>query len=519
MAAVSDVGEQVQLFFDLDRIQMIQDVTQVVHEPTRHPRNPLIRGDRAWEKVLYFVLSSGNVLYSPREDLFRVWYEDLGFEHAAFMADPNPYPWDHMMLHYLYATSKDGLTWDKPALDQVPSAGPGTNVVWGTPDYKVHVLSVVDDPRAQGTDRRFKSIYVHPTVSRGPGHEIAVGWSPDGIRWTPAPILPDFGPAGSHLGDVLIMSYDQTIDRFVLLTRHPRMSGEPGPTALPRTRSLIRPRFPNDPARENRRRIYRSESEDLLSWTEPELVFAPDDEDEWEDTFFGMVQFRRGPLMIGLLSVFHTVENSWNVQLAFSRDNGHSWRRVGKRRPFLGYGPDGAWDRWCVSTWSQPIVRGEEIWMYYGGAINHHDYWWSADHAEIDLEEAGNLAKVDHGMGLATIRLDGFVSASAFYRQGIIVTHPLSSTSAATLELNARTRPGGFVSVELTDADDQVIEGFSREACDQFAGDAVVHTVTWQGRSELPKEARDAGLGGVKVRFYLKQADVFSHRFAPADFR
>ena len=74
-----------------------------------------------------------------------------------------------------------------------------------------------------------------------------------------------------------------------------------------------------------------------------------------------------------------------------------------------------------------------------------------------------------------------------------MVTHPLSSTTAATLELNARARPGGFVAVELTDADDNVLDGFARDACDPFTGDAVVHTVTWQGRSELPPAARAAG--------------------------
>jgi hypothetical protein len=150
--------------------------------------------------------------------------------------------------------------------------------------------------------------------------------------------------------------------------------------------------------------------------------------------------------------------------------------------------------------------------MFYGGAINHHDYWWSADHAEIDLEESGNLAKVDHGMGLATIRLDGFVSASAFYRQGIIVTHPLCAAQAGSLSLNARTRPGGFVAVELTDTEDHVLAGFSRAECDVFSGDAVRHTVTWRGHAELPEAARASG---VKLRFYLKQADLFSHSFAP----
>jgi hypothetical protein len=222
-----------------------------------------------------------------------------------------------------------------------------------------------------------------------------------------------------------------------------------------------------------------------------------------------MVQFRRGPLNIGFLVVFHTVENSWNVQLAYSRD-GHTWKRLNRGQPYLGYGQDGAWDRWCVNVTSQPIVRGDEMWLYYGGAINHHDYWWSGDHDEIDLPEAGNIDLVDHGLGLATIRLDGFVSASAFVREGVIVTRPLSSSDGQRLEVNAVCRDGGYLAAELSDEQNHVLPGYTRTDCDRFTGDATAHTVTWRGSAGLPSEIR----GGIKLRLYFKQAEVYSYRFA-----
>src|SRR5579872_7317795 len=75
----ADVGQTIQLFFDYNVVQMIQDLTQVMHRPVRYGGNPVIKRDRTWERVPYFVVSSGNVLYSPTEKLWRCWYEDLMF--------------------------------------------------------------------------------------------------------------------------------------------------------------------------------------------------------------------------------------------------------------------------------------------------------------------------------------------------------------------------------------------------------------------------------------------------------
>jgi hypothetical protein len=500
-----DIGQNAQLFFDYTLVEMTQDLTQVMHNPVRYSGNPVIRRDRPWEGVPYFVLSSGDVLYSPSEKLFRMWYEDLSFNHDKFLKDPNSDTWDYMFMHYLYAQSPDGMHWEKPSLNVVSQWGPNTNVVFGDAKYgKVHTMTILDDPRETNVARRFKALYVHSTGGRD--YTIGLAWSPDAVHWTPAPQNPQFGSVGPHLSDVLILSYDPTIKRYVMLTRHPRQGGPPPPAKLPLTQSFIRPTFPWNPARESRRRIWRTESEDLIHWSELEMVLCPDDEDNWDDTYFGMVQFRRGPLLIGLLTVFHTVEDSWNIQLAFSHD-GHSWKHAGARKPFLDFGADGAWDRWCISPLSQPIIVKDEMWFYYGGAINHHDYWFS--HDQVDLPEARDLKYVEHGLGLAKLRLDGFISVSASRREGTLVTRPVKS-AGSKLVINGVCGSGGSILAELSDLQDNVLPGYSRAECDLFSGDSVSRALTWRGKDHL------SGASGIKVRFFLRNADLYSFRIADA---
>ena len=50
---------------------------------------------------------------------------------------------------------------------------------------------------------------------------------------------------------------------------------------------------------------------------------------------------------------------------------------------------------------------------------------------------------------------------------------------------------------------------YSRDRCERFTGDAVRHPVKWSGRetvNEIP--------GGVKLKFYLRDAELYSFQFA-----
>src|SRR5438445_68402 len=71
-------------------------LTRTHHRPTYHARSPVL--------TTGMVFSDG-VWYDPQDQLFKMWYLTRGGT--------------------AYATSKDGLAWDRPKLDVVR----GTNIV------------------------------------------------------------------------------------------------------------------------------------------------------------------------------------------------------------------------------------------------------------------------------------------------------------------------------------------------------------------------------------------------------
>ncbi|MDG2015199.1 MAG: hypothetical protein P8J33_16960 [Pirellulaceae bacterium] len=77
------------------------------------------------------------------------------------------------------------------------------------------------------------------------------------------------------------------------------------------------------------------------------------------------------------------------------------------------------------------------------------------------------------------------------------------------LALNFSTSAAGSIRVEILDAKNQPISGFRREDCDLIIGDQIERIVTWRGRSDLQSLAGQA----VKIRFHLKDADLFSLQF------
>ena len=89
------------------------------------------------------------------------------------------------------------------------------------------------------------------------------------------------------------------------------------------------------------------------------------------------------------------------------------------------------------------------------------------------------------GVATATWREDGFVSLDA-ESEGACTTLILDFTGAK-MRLNAWTRFGGEILVELADASNDnrrvhapAIQGRSFEDCDPITGDSVSHTVTWK---------------------------------------
>ena len=103
-----------------------------------------------------------------------------------------------------------------------------------------------------------------------------------------------------------------------------------------------------------------------------------------------------------------------------------------------------------------------------------------------------------------TIRIDGFVSLSAPYPGGELLTKPLVF-DGGNLALNLETSAAGGVRVELQDADGRPIEGYSLDECPEIRGHVAI--VRRRGGDLRPITA--------PVRVRLSDADVYSLQFVP----
>jgi hypothetical protein len=93
-----------------------------------------------------------------------------------------------------------------------------------------------------------------------------------------------------------------------------------------------------------------------------------------------------------------------------------------------------------------------------------------------------------------------------------LVTRPLVLGEAAEqLVLNFETSGGGSVRVGLETADGKPIPGHELASCLPLTGNSIRRTVTWKAGADISPLKGSV----VRLRFQLKNADVYSLQFQP----
>ena len=156
-------------------------------------------------------------------------------------------------------------------------------------------------------------------------------------------------------------------------------------------------------------------------------------------------------------------------------------------------GQVGSFDEKMVYTGNEPLIVGNEIWIYYGGHNTKHN----------DPQKEMSLS----GIGLAKLRLDGFVSFQGKECTGNFMTKVLKF-EGNSLFVNGKTAPDGFIGVELLDRDGNPIKGKTLKDCDKFTGDSLRKKVFWNG-----KGVGDLKEKSVRLKFYIKKGDIYSFQF------
>jgi hypothetical protein len=110
-----------------------------------------------------------------------------------------------------------------------------------------------------------------------------------------------------------------------------------------------------------------------------------------------------------------------------------------------------------------------------------------------------------------TMRIDGFVSASAPMAGGEVVTKPLIF-EGGNLALNLETSGAGSVQVEVQEPDGTPIPGFRLADCPEIYGDHLRFVVRW---GQTGGDLRELEGRPVRLRFVLRDADLYSYQFVP----
>ena len=467
-----EVGPGTHLFVDDRLVAQTDRVWRSLNRPTKHRENPVVKPDRPWEG--YLVLQPGTVIWDEEEQLFKMWYNTIGTQKRPYVED-----------YLCYATSRDGLAWEKPDLGLVEFRGSKKNNIFLKWSGWTHTL--LKDPSDTDPKRRYKLAYwqTHDMDRCG----ISVAFSPDGKEWTDYPENPVV-PCWAT-GDTFSVTQDPDSGRFLLYHK-----------------TISRPI----------RKVSRLVSDDFIQWRDSQQVLDPDPYDPPDTEFYGLSAFPYAGQYLGLLWVYHTYTQFMDSQLVSSRD-GLEWERSVGRRRFMKLAPDGnyrndTFDSGMVYPSSSPFVKDGKVWIYYSGFTNLHNAP-SRDH--------------DGRIGLGTLRQDGFVSFDAT-SEGWVLTPPLNlggrtlsvnMSSQTEKRLNFQRDSGkelysklysknpsarGYVRVEVQGTDGVALAGYEASNCTPVHHGNLYQEVTWEGGRDLS----GVGDGPVRLKFLLGNAKLYS---------
>ncbi len=107
-----------------------------------------------------------------------------------------------------------------------------------------------------------------------------------------------------------------------------------------------------------------------------------------------------------------------------------------------------------------------------------------------------------------SLRTDGFVSISAPYKGGTVVTKPFTF-NGNEFEINYSTSAAGELRIEIQNENGSPIPGYTMDDSEVVIGNEIERIVQWKGKSDVKKLASQK----IRLRIYMKDADLYSIRF------
>ena len=477
--SVVEIGSRRELFVDEFLIEKLTgQAERRLHHPT--PQEVVLRFDAPWEG------SGSNYISVFRDgDRYRMYYRGAQLSvKDGKLVQPHPQV-------TCYAESQDGISWQKPDLGLFEWEGSKKNNIIWTEGRATHNFTPFKDERPDvPNDEIYKALAYAPQGGRA----LSAFASADGLQWRlikDQPVLTQ----GAFDSQNLAFWDDQ--------------------------RGEYRAYFRD--FRKGLRDIRTATSQDLQKWSEAEWLEYPGSEAQQLYTNNIKPYYRAPHLLIGLPTRY--VDRGWSDSTKALPERAH---RELRSRSSRRYGTAltevvlmTSRDRKTFDRWDEAFLRpGPErpgTWNY-----GHLYAAWHLVETPAALEgappELSLYATESAWTGTEallrryTLRLDGFVSVYAKAKGGELLTKPLRF-EGDRLTLNFATSAIGSVQVEIQDANGKPVPGFTLADCPPLFGDTVERSVTWKGGPDVSRLAGQP----VRLRFVMKDADLYSFQFEPRD--
>ena len=476
-----DIGSRRELMVDDFLIDRMTGAAALrLHHPM--PREVSLVTDRPWEGNMCAgfktVFRDGDVIRL----YYQSWHSDLS---GGTFIQPHA-------LANAYAESADGIHWTRPDLGIIEFDGScKNNLVWmgeGEGVKGVHGFAPFKDASPGCTpDARYKGVGAMCRALEGGLFPLA---SPDGLHWSlmqDEPIITEgkFDSQNLAFWDPVRQEYRAYVRDF----------------------------------RDRIRGIRTATSEDFIHWTHPEWLEYPGAPEEQLYTNQVMPYYRAPHILVGFPTRY--VEREWTPSIEALPELEHRRLRSAAQKRYGTALTDGLFmssrDGRTFKRWGEAFLRpGPQLVGNWAYGDNYQ--CWGMVETEADLcgapPEISVYANEGYWRGEAncirrySIRVDGFVSATASLSGGEVVTKPLTFDGHA-LELNVATSAAGTVRVEVQDDAGEAIPGLSLADGYEVIGDRLDYRVRWSAGCDVGRLARKP----IRLRFVLSDADLYSFRF------
>jgi len=461
-----DVGTRLEPIVDDALIEKLDGASLRLHPPT--PREVVIRFDRPWEGRF-----SGTVAVVKDAGKYLAYYRGLPKSSK-----------EGGETVICCATSDDGVHWTKPNLGLVEIQGTKeNNVIIAKSRESGGFAPFIDTRPGTPADQRFKALGGISSFDAPEGEcGLYAFASPDGIHWR-------------LLSDERVITREKGEKRHAFDSPNVSFWSERDGCYVCYFRLWV----------ENMRWIGRTTSQDFINWT-PYQAMTGDGRPLQHLYTNQFVPYLRAPhIFIGFPTRF--MKNRRVLGL-------DQMEAMGTPKNYL----KDCTDILLISTRGGNVLTRTFLEAFIRPGLDPHNWTSRANYAargifQTSPEELSIYVKHNTGYPTSylrryTLRPDGFASVYAPFAGGEMTTKPLRF-SGDRLTINFSTSAAGSVRVELQDAAGRPLPGFALDDCPEIIGDRIERTVAWKNGSDL------GALSGkpIRLRFVLKDADVFAFRF------